>query len=163
MKKLLFFLFAICFIACEGPEGPRGYDGMDGRDGIDGKDGSGVKWFKKSYTIKPTDWILDGNTNELESFYYADIEINDLNNTVFQGGTVIAYLETDPGVKIGMPYVRHYGVPDEESYIGKYFWTETYDFDYTNGSIRFYLTYSDFNTETKPSENKTFHIVMMWE
>lgn len=160
MKKLLFFLFAICFISCEGPEGPRGYNGRDGVDGVDGKDGSGVKWFKKSYTIKPADWVLDGATNALESFYYADIEIKDLNNQVYKEGTVIAYMETNTGVKVGMPYVRHYGIPDGD---GKYFWTETLDFDYTDGSIRFYLTYSDFNTETKPSENITFHIVMMWE
>lgn len=154
MRKLLFFLFAICFISCEGPEGPRGYDGRDGQDG------EGVHWFNKAYTIKSTDWILDGNSNDLGSYYYTDIILNDLNDEIYQWGTVIAYIEATPGAKIGMPYITHKGFTDETGKTS--LWTETYDFDYTSGSIRIYLTYSDFVTEIKPSQDLTFHVVMMW-
>jgi len=48
MKKLslvLGCLFALLFIACEGPQGPAGFDGfdgLDGRDGIDGQDGVNI-------------------------------------------------------------------------------------------------------------------------
>jgi hypothetical protein len=48
MKKLslvLGCLFALLFIACEGPQGPPGFDGfdgLDGRDGIDGQDGVNI-------------------------------------------------------------------------------------------------------------------------
>lgn len=155
MKKLLFFLFAICFISCEGPEGPRGYDGKDG------KDGEGVYWVNKTYTIKPSSWVLEGETTQLESYYYADVNISELDDDIYKWGTLIAYMETAPGVKVGMPYIRHYGVPNEEPNSGNYLWTETYDFDYTVGSIRFYLTYSDFATDVKPSEDIKFHVVII--
>ena len=38
MKRILSFItvFALLFIACEGPQGPPGFDGFDGQDGQDG-------------------------------------------------------------------------------------------------------------------------------
>ena len=39
--------------------------------------------------------------------------------------------------------------------------TQTYNFDYTPGVVRFYVTYSDFKTEATPGTEK-FSIVLMW-
>lgn len=173
MKKLLMLLMlAVSLFACEGPTGPMGpmgppgYDGEDGRngydgkDGKDGKDGQGAHWFAKSFTIQPDDWILIGQPGELKSYFVAEKELPQLTKEIFRERAVIAYIETGHGMKNGMPYVLHKG---ENGSNGKEFiWTETYDFDYSEGLVGFYLTYSDFNTQVKPNEPIIFHIVLIW-
>lgn len=157
MRKIVFILLsAIALIACEGPEGPAGRDGKDGQDG---KDGYETGWYTTSFTIKKSDWILSGQAGALNTYYYADKQIPELTDWVFDEGVVIGYLQTGTDVKNGLPFVLHLG---EEGNNGQEFlWTETYDFDYSPGMIRFYITYSDFNTQFPP-ESETFHIVLMW-
>lgn len=161
MKKLsLLFVLAIVFMACEGPTGPMGPAGYDGYDGKDGKDGVGTSWLTKTITIQPHEWELVGTPGELNSFFLVEKNLPELTRDIFRERAVIAYIKTDEGLKNGMPYVLHKGGTDDK---GKEFiWTQTYDFDYSEGSVGFYLTYSDFNTQFKPDKPTTFYIVLMW-
>lgn len=158
MKKVFaLFVLALSFMACEGPMGPAGMDGLDGRDG---KDGYGTNWFSKSFTIQPHEWILKGKPGELNSYFVVEKEIPELTSEIYRRKAVLAYIQTGDGIKNGMPYVLHKGGTAEN---GKEFiWTQTYDFDYSEGIVGFYLTYSDFSTEIKPNTPETFHIVLMW-
>ncbi|MFV0310066.1 MAG: hypothetical protein ACK5KN_00270 [Dysgonomonas sp.] len=150
MKKALLSLFAaFLFIACEGPMGP---------EGPQGEPGYGTNWYTKTIVVAQSDWKLMGEPNELNSYYYADKPLKELTKFVYDEGTVIAYIETDTGIKNGMPLVLHKAGKDD---LGEFFWTQTFDFDFQTGNIRFYLTYSDFSTKIKP-DAETFHIVLMW-
>lgn len=156
MKKITFFLLAmlVC-VACEGPMGPQGPAGFDGKDG---KDGYETKWLTTSFTINKSEWRLMGEPGELNTFFYADRNIPELSDYVFDEGLVIGYIQTEKDVKNGLPFVLHLG----EEIDGKEFlWTQTYDFDYSPGMVRFYITYSDFNTQYPP-DSETFHIVLLW-
>lgn len=169
MKKFMFLFVAaisLLLVSCEGPEGPMGprgydgYDGLDGKDGIDGKDGYGTNWYVAKFTVKESDWLLSGNSGDLNSFFYADKPLKELDEFVFNSGTIVAYIETAKGVKNGLPYVLHLGGSDDK---GEFLWTQTYDFDFWQGGVRFYLTYSDFNTQVGPEKgDQTFHVVLMW-
>lgn len=178
MKKLL-LLFSIIFTlsACEGdtgpmgPTGPQGGEGQQGQKGDQGDKGDkgdkgdpgdgGVGWYIKTFTVKKDAWTLVGQPGEVKSYFYADLKIPELNEHVFKDGTVIGYfVSTDNGTeyKNGLPYVIHTGVEEN----GKQeLWTQTYDFDFTPGWVRFYVTYSDFKTQSTP-EDETFSVVLMW-
>jgi len=165
MRKIVFILLsAIALIACEGPEGPMGprgadgQNGQNGKDGQDGKDGYGTEWYTTSFTINKSDWILSGQAGGLNTYFYADKKIPELSEFVFDEGTVLGYIQTDVNVKNGMPFVLHLG---DEQNGQEFLWTQTYDFDFSPGMVRFYITYSDFNTQIPP-ESETFHIVLMW-
>ena len=148
MNKLFsFILTVIIFTACEGPMGPQGPQGDPG-----------VYWVTKSFTVNKNEWRLHGDLGELNSYFYADKKLDELSDFVYNKGTVIGYIQTDNKVKNGLPYVLHKG--DIDNY-GELLWTQTYDFDFYPGGVRFYLTYSDFNTQVRP-ESETFHIVLMW-
>lgn len=168
MKKVLLLLVvAIAFVACEGPEGPMGSPGMNGQDGKDGQNGqngkdgnNGTSWVTKTFTIQPDEWELIGNPGELNSYFFVDKSLSELSKSIYEDGAVIAYIQTADEVKNGMPYVLHKGGHDADG--KEIVWTQTYDFDYYPGGVGFYLTYSDFNTQLKPIEPETFHIVLMW-
>lgn len=149
LTALLIILFTTITTSCQGPEGPMGPMGPSGE---------GTSWATQSYHIKASDWKLQGKTNELNSYYYVNISIPDLDKNIFQYGSVLAYLETEPGIKNGLPYVSHRGGKDN---LGEFLWTQTYDFDFYPGGATIYLTYSDFNTTVRPSA-ETIHFILMW-
>ncbi len=150
MKNLFFFtLVILVLIACEGPIGPAGPAG---------KDGEGVSWHITSFTINTNEWKIKGNPGDLNSYFYVYKSLPKLTGFVYQWGTVIAYIEVAPGVKNEMPYVLHLG---ETANSKELIWTQTYDFDFTEGEVGFYVTYSDFNTQIRPG-TETFHVVLMW-
>jgi len=156
MKKITFVLLAVVmFIACEGPEGPMGPQGPQGQVG---EPGYGVSWYTTSFTINESDWLLSGRAGDLNTYFYADRNISQLTDVVFDEGTVVGYIQTSKDVKNGLPFVLHMG---EESGGDEFLWTQTYDFDYSPGMVRFYITYSDFNTQISPGA-ETFHIILMW-
>ncbi len=158
MKKvILLFVLAVSFMACEGPMGPSG---LDGRDGKDGKDGNGTNWVSRSFTIYPHEWELVGQSGELNSYFVVDKKFPELTYEIYRERAVIAYIETADGVKNGMPYVLHKGESGDKG--NEFIWTQTYDFDYSEGWVGFYLTYSDFNTQVEPGEPIKFHIILMW-
>ncbi len=171
MKKVLLFLaLAMSFMACEGPMGPMGptgldgFDGQDGRDGQDGKDGKdgsgGATWLNKTFTIQPNEWTLVGEPNALDSYFVVEKSLPELSEMIYNEKAVIAYFQTKNGQKNGMPFVFHTGEVGSDG--KEYIWTETFDYDFSVGKVRFFLTYSDFNTLTYPDQSETFHIVLLW-
>lgn len=157
MKKLLFIsLMAILFASCTGE---------DGRDGRDGKDGV-ADWSIINVTILDGDWQLMGKVDEIGSYYYADVEINDLTDFVYKSGTVLSYLVYDDSgvaVKSGLPFVNLHGdiIDDGNGNPIEKYWTETFTSDYLPGSMRFKVTLSDFYTNYRPGDKK-FTVVLMW-
>jgi len=115
-------------------------------------------WFVTSITVRENEWQLKGRPGDLNSYYVAYKPLKQLTRTVYEEGAVLAYIETEAGVKNTMPYVLHKG---ESNGNQEFLWTETYDFDFTTGEIGFYITYSDFNTYIKPGTEK-FHVVLIW-
>lgn len=167
MKKVLFLFITVVFFACEGPMGPMGPQGPSGPIGPvgptgpigpEGEPGYGTNWFVTSFTIEEHEWRLVGNPNELNSFFTVNKSLPELTRLVYKDGTVVAYIETDKGVKNGLPFVLHRGAEDNQ---GEFLWTQTYDFDFYEGGVGFYVTYSDFTTTIRP-DKETFHIVLMW-
>lgn len=156
MKKILMFLMvAVAMMSCEGKMGPMGPEGPQGQNG---KDGEGANWYTTSFRIESADWKLKGLEGELNSHYYADVEIPKLTEQIFDKGTVIGYVSVADDVKNGLPFVIHVGENINDKDV---LWTQTYDFDFEPGWIRFYATYSDFMTQARPG-GETFHIVLMW-
>ncbi len=165
MKKVLFlFALAATFMACEGPMGPMGPTGLDGFDGLDGKDGKdgsgGATWFNQTFTIQPNEWELKGKPDALGSYFVVEKSLPELSQTIYDERAVLAYFQTKNGQKFGMPYVFHQG----EAYDNgkEYLWTQTYDYNFSVGKVRFYLTYSDFFTSNTLDGPVTFYIVLLW-
>ena len=156
MKKLLFIPAVIMmFMACEGPEGP---EGPMGPKGAKGNDGESAVWHTVSIPVNENDWILKGEPGDLNTYFYAYKHLPILTRNIYEDGSVIAYIQTDKGVKNGMPFVLHLG---EAAGDKEFLWTQTYDFDFEVGGVCFYVTYSDFNTQIRPGP-ETFYIVLMW-
>ncbi|NDV67344.1 hypothetical protein [Dysgonomonas sp. 25] len=144
MKKILFILLtAITLVSCTGE------DGRDGRD---------ANFFTKTVTIKSEDWVLSGTPGSLSSNYYADVHIPELTYSVYDYGAVVAYLIVDDDVKNVMPFVLHKGIWTGTEAV---LWTQTYDYEIEPNWMRFYVTYSDFDTYQKP-DTESFQIVLMW-
>lgn len=155
MKKLILLLcMAFTMFACEGEMGPMGPMGPQGKDG---EPGTGTQWYTKSFTINSNQWELIGEPGELKSYYMAVFDLPQLSEFIFKEGTVIGYMSMGENIKNGLPYVMHTAEETEE---GSHYWTQTYDFDFAPGSVAFYATFSDFETQKRPG-NETFHIVLM--
>ncbi|MDR2361835.1 MAG: hypothetical protein LBD91_03820 [Prevotellaceae bacterium] len=118
-----------------------------------------TQWTVKTITVRATEWILSGRPNELNSYYYVDKSISELTSFVFNEGVVIGYIRIDNDIKNPLPYVLHKGEADA---YGEYLWTQTFDFDFSPGNVRFYVTFSNFMTGELHPETETFDIVLMW-
>ncbi len=168
MKKAVLLLTAVLFMfGCEGPMGPEGPEGPMGRTGSQGaqgpqgpqgEDGYGTNWYVASITVKESEWKIKGVPGELNSYFYVYKPLDQLTKYIYDNGSVIAYIQTDKDVKNGMPYVLHLGEAGDNK---EFLWTQTYDFDFYEGGIGFYVTYSDFNTQIRPG-TETFHVILMW-
>lgn len=164
MRKIIVLLSAVLlFASCEGPMGPTGPEGLVGPEGPAGPIGpgggsGGATWHITKFTVNQDDWTLSGEPGSLESYYYADKDISQLTQQVFDKGTVLGYIYVEPDVKVGLPYVYHQAA--KVGGVDK-FWTQTYYFDFVKGSVRVYVTFSDFETNNYPG-NETFGIVLMW-
>ena len=137
------------FVSCEGPAG---------RDGLDGE---GTKWFVKTYTIREGDWKLINGVNQLNSYYQAEVVINELDKFVYEKGNVFCYMfQNIDGTEVQtmLPFVIPVG---EEQGNSENLWTEMYSCDFTPGSIMFYVNYSDFITAVRPS-TIYYRVVLNW-
>ncbi|MDR0729107.1 MAG: hypothetical protein LBF19_03145 [Prevotellaceae bacterium] len=148
MKKIFpILLLMAVFSACQGPMGPEG------------PPGDSTQWAVRTITVHTNEWMLSGRPNELGSYYYADKSIPELTAFVFNEGAVIGYIRTGDNVKNILPYVLHKG---EVGATGEYLWTQTYDFDFSPGAVRFYVTFSDFMTGSARPGTETYDIVLIW-
>jgi len=157
MKRIL-FLLVMSVLVLASCEGPAGRDGFDGRDGLDGK---GMNLVVKTYTIREGDWKLIKGVNELNSYYQAEVLINELNKRVYEDGNVFCYMfQNIDGVEVQtlLPFVIPVGEKDGNK---ENLWTEMYSCDFSPGSIMFYVNYSDFITAVLPP-TISFRVVLNW-
>lgn len=153
MKKLVLSLCMVfALFACEGEMGPQGPEGKPGEPG------AGSQWYTQSFSINSDQWELVGEPGELNSYYTVVFDFPQLTDFIFKKGTIVGYLSMGKDVKNGLPYVMHTA---EDTTSGNHYWTQTYDFDFAPGSVAFYATFSDFETQKRPGD-ETFHIVLMW-
>lgn len=149
MKKVLFCLLAvIALTACEEKEPVYIYED------------SGT-WKNIRLKVNSGDWVLDGVSNELESYYYYDFKVNELTSDIFKEGVVLMYIESEPGnpnIKSLMPFTYHRGinVNGVES-----LWEEYYTYDFEPGFVRIYCKYSDFFTGEQRPGTEVFHMVLI--
>ncbi len=148
MKKFLFLLpiAMLLFASCEGPIGPVGPMGEKGEPGED-------YWFIKVYTIKSDEWELVMGEDELGSYYMAEVEIPELDEDIYEDGTVFCYMfQNIDGLEVQtpLPFTIPYGETNQNG--EELLWTETYAFDFTEGSIGFYVNYSHFYTSNRPPD-----------
>lgn len=149
MKKLLFLLLlAVVFGACDNDSDSN----WNNRPG-----GSGETQNWDSYIITVKDWERIGGVNTDNSYFRCVFEDKYLDQYIFDKGSVMIYLIQYDGntpVQTPLPFVMHYAD-------GNNLWTETFSYDYSVGSIAFYVTYSDFITDNYPAECQ-FKVVMHW-
>ena len=118
MKRILSFItvFALLFMACEGPQGPPGFDGFDGQDGEDG----GLI-VSSAFEI-----VLDFTPEDNYEF------IDPYGFDVFPTDVTLVYIswEVDGGQDIWrlLPQTEYFNDG-----------TLVYNFDFTQNDVRFFL------------------------
>ena len=142
MKKLLFIvpLLGILFTGCKGD---------DGKDGV-------ATWHTITVNVKASEWILKGNPGELGSYYYVEVGVPEITQSKFNGSAILAYIQTDPQIKTGLPYVQLRG--DVVGGVEK-LWTEEFKVEFWLGGAEFRMTSSDFETNFNPGD-QTFYIML---
>ena len=150
MKKivLLFSLLVLTFTSCEGPMGPPGEPGLPG---------DGVAWEIINYTVRANDWKLVGNPNQLGSYYMFEFPESKITTFVCEKGNVFGYRWLDNNTQTPLGQVSVMG----ESGTGgqEFLFTEVYSFSFRPGFVTFYVDYSDFATEIRPT-TCNFRIVL---
>lgn len=139
------------FASCEGPMGPVGPEGPAG---------PGTNWKIINIPVDSRDWkIMQDEDGSNPRFFY-EIEVPEIDEFIYTDGLVSAYLYTNVGIETQtpLPYELH----REEIIDGKVItWSENTTFDYSPGSIAFYVTYSDFFVEQNPPTME-FRVALMW-
>ena len=146
MKKIANILFIVLSIALL-----SSCRGLPGRDGVDGIDGFGQ--IKNVVINVPQNaWQYSKAPNN--NYFYATVDMPEITKDVFKEGLVKMYrcyaLGSEGATKIELPYVRSI-----EEYIEAdddwAFYTETVDYQYSQGTISIYYTLSDFIYELDES------------
>jgi len=104
-------------------------------------------------TVKSSSWIEHTDADGLNRYYSCHFSMPEINSVVFNSGSVTAYYYNSTAQQL-LPYVRHY-----QNTAGN-FWTQTVDFDYTQGGMDIYVTSSDF-AAIRP-DAMDFRVVLMW-
>lgn len=159
MKKAIFCIvaFMLAFVSCEGPAGPMGPEGPAG---------VGTNWkVYDNIVVNSEDWELIQDADGSHPRYMAEVTLHDLTDEefdfVYTDGSFQAYVYKDMGIETQapLPYIVHREAVDNQ---GAYMtWEETYDFDYSPGTVAFYATYSDFFVDQRPP-SMTFRVILMW-
>ena len=143
MKKVfLLLLIAVFAASCEGPVGPPGRDGRNAEP---------TQWEIIPVTIYDTDWRESPMDESL--YYSASVITTSLTPFIRKEGTILVYRDFKNGYQQILPYVRH------KEY-GRILWTQTIDYEFTDGRINFYVTNSNFVPE--PPETMYFRVVLIW-
>lgn len=159
MKKILYFLsiavMAVSFASCRGPQGPQGEPGRDGQ-------------ANKSIIdiqVNQNEWQYSNQANN--NYFYAVINMPELNSTVYNDGMVKVYREYNTGAsnasQIELPYVALNEFQAQDGTWG--FFTEKVDYEFTNGSLTIFYTASDFDYELNQDfvpEAMHFRFVAIW-
>lgn len=138
-----------------------------GEPGEPGRDGLGILQTVL-ISVPQSHWQYSGLADN--NFFYAEVEMPEINGTVFDKGVVkmyraINFYESNAS-QIELPYVRHkeYLANEEDGTWG--FYTETIDYEYQVGKIYVYYTASDFDYEIDGGyfcpEEMQFRCVIMY-
>lgn len=140
MKKIILAsLLFISFIACEKEHPGETY------------------WFSKKLEVRASEWRLAGEPGAPYSYYYADFDVPELDQSLFNEGGVLMYFEDPKNTqkKNAMPFIFH-------EVEGNHLWTTTYDFEFSPGSVRVICTYSDYATNWQSPGLARFHLVLIF-
>ena len=146
MKKiLLLMMVAVAIISCEGPMGPQGPMGPPGT----------INKYIIDYEINANAWRKVTDNNNLFIQYECLIDESRLTSDIYNNGNIDAYLEVkENGFWVQKPLA--YEVVFEDS--PNNFYTQTIDFDFSIGSIGFYVKNSKFIEN--PPGSMLFRVVM---
>lgn len=152
MKKILFCLLAVATLAS-----------CVDNDPVLTSNDSGTSWTNLRLEVQRQDWILEGEPDGYSSYYYVDFNIPELDRNIFKEGAVLMYIQTNPDNpdrKSSMP-MNVYWVENINN--TEYYWTQSFEYDFTRGSVSIYCKYSDFltNTRGKPG-GEIFHLVLIY-
>lgn len=111
-----------------------------------------VCWYSGEFSIGH--WTKVSDRNGLNSYYKADVRLNNMNYDVISGGLVNCYLFVDADVQAPLPCVRHYENAEGQM------WTRTIDYEYYYGGLTVYVTDSDFAGENPGP--MSFRIMLSW-
>lgn len=89
----------------------------------------------------------------LNGYYSSTFDVLDLTQNVYANGQVQVYIDLN-GALAPLPYVRHF----EQS--NGYHWTETIDYEYSEGTITIFVCRNDF-IQVAPS-TMYFKAVLSW-
>ena len=103
--------------------------------------------------VEENQWIEKKDFDNINRYYSSSFKMPEIGSQVYNKGVVIAYLD-NYDYQLILPNVRHY-----ENLQGVR-WTETIDYEYSNGSITFFVTSSDFFEN--PPAKMYFRVVLMW-
>jgi hypothetical protein len=116
-------------------------------------------WFVDTYTIRSNQWELVNGANQFDSYFQARVSIPELSRAIYENGNVFCYMfqmVNNREVQTPLPFSLPFGeVIDGREHL----WTETYSFDYSPGSITFYINYTDFFTSNRP-DGASFRVVL---
>ena len=168
MKKIVSLLAIVVLLAsCEGPMGPmgpRGPQGEQGEQGEQGKQGGQGGQGKPTnaeyygFEIFSNHWIVERDPDSGEFLHYKYVmDLPELDDFIYEKGACIAYMKTYDldGYAIQRPlpcpnYIEWNGVQ----------WEETIDYDYSVGSIAFYVKCNNFD-DRRPGDIR-FRVVLLW-
>lgn len=146
--------------SCTGPAGPAGPAGRDGRDGRDGL----VNYYNIPVQVNQNEWSYTNTENN--NYFYAVISVPELTWDIYEHGNVMIYREYDQGtnnaVQTPLPFTRH--VEYQDGGVWK-FYTESVDYEYTQGKVTIFYTLNDFDYEidqTFVPEQMNFRIFIMY-
>jgi len=89
-------------------------------------------------SIKASDWVSHADNNGRNSYYSTSFTMPEITRDVFENGSVQVYIYIDDQIQQVLPYTRHF----EDVYGAR--WTRTVDYDFSEGELIVYVTYSDF-------------------
>ena len=124
---LILLAVALSFSACEGPMGPPGRDGIANKMILD-------------FQVKAADWQTVTNNAGTVLYYQCFFDVPQLTQNIYDNAAIVAYYEVNEGgfmVQKNIPYIIENLNPPNNC-------TQTIDFDYSVGSVGFYVQYSDF-------------------
>lgn len=102
-----------------------------------------VKSKVVSLHVNSNDWQAYSDNNRKNMFYAVDFSMPEIDNDVYDKGAVQTFLVTE--TQSPLPAVRHR--QDQNNYM----WTRTIDFEYQPGTMRIFVTSSDFVASTPES------------
>ena len=131
MKKiLLLFAIALCVVSCQ-DEAPRSSKVIN-------------------VQIKASDWLSYNDSVSSCKIYYYNSSVPELSSTVFNSGSVFAFVEYSTSVQ-RLPYT----IKAETSGTN---WTRSTNYNFSKGKIFFYVIYPALNSN--PPDVSNFRVVL---